>query len=56
MELRQLKPGDRIEACKLGRVFEATVLEKRAGEVFVQPPAGISYRHLSARQVRGKLS
>jgi hypothetical protein len=55
MRLASIKPGDRIEANVRGLVFTATVAERLPGEVRIEPPRGISYMRLTARQVRRRV-
>jgi hypothetical protein len=52
MNLEPCKPGRRVQCNVRGRIFEAEVLERTAEGLRIAPPRGISYHHVSARQVR----
>jgi hypothetical protein len=56
VRLASIKPGDRIEANVRGLVFTAPVREVHRGEVQIDPPKGVSYFRLTARQVRRRLA
>jgi hypothetical protein len=52
MELTSVRPGDIVRVNKRGRVFEALVLDKRRGELQIEPiQRGISYTTAAAREV-----
>jgi hypothetical protein len=46
-----LKPGTRLDCNVRGRVFTATVLARTPTGVRVSPPSGITYHHVTAKQV-----
>jgi hypothetical protein len=57
MNLSRVRPGDRVTVNVRGRVFDATVDAKLAdGRLRLNPPAGITYYHCTARQVTGHQS
>lgn len=47
----KLKPGTRLDCNVRGRTFTARVVERTPTGVRVSPPVGISYHHVTARQV-----
>jgi hypothetical protein len=49
---RTLKPGTRVTCNVKGRVFTATVVERTPTGVRVQPPKGITWREIKARDVK----
>ncbi len=51
MSLQGVRPGDTVTCCVKGRQFVATVRLVGEGWVRVDPPAGITYYHVKARQV-----
>lgn len=52
MNLSRVHPGSVVRCDVLGRVFTALVIGKpAAGEVEIDPPKGVTYRRLKARQV-----
>ncbi len=51
MSLHGVQPGDTVTCCVKGRQFVATVRLVGEGWVRVDPPAGITYYHVKARQV-----
>jgi len=56
MNTAVLDPGDLVECDVRGLVFKAPVTGKpAAGVVDVDPPEGITYRRLRARQVRRRI-
>lgn len=51
MNLARLRPGDTVTCDVRGRRFDARVVELRADGVLVDPPPGVTYYNLTARQV-----
>lgn len=51
MNLSRVKPGDRVECNVRGRHFTATVVARSTEGLEVEPPKGVTYRHVTARQV-----
>jgi hypothetical protein len=48
----EIKPGTRVDCNVRGRCFTAGVVERTATGVRVDPPAGITYHHVLAAQVK----
>lgn len=47
----RVKPGDQVQCNIRGRIFWATVLERIDGGLKIEPPHGVNYFHVTARQV-----
>ena len=61
MRLAQVKPGDTVEVNVRGRQFTAEVLELGCPDVpgkpvRVEPPRGITYFHVGASQIIGRVA
>lgn len=52
MNLAQVCPGDEVTCNVKGREFRATVVEKVDTGLKITPPHGVTYHHVTARQVR----
>lgn len=56
MNLRGIQPGDVVRCDVRGRTFDAPVLVVSGNEIVVDPPAGITYHRVTARQVRARIT
>lgn len=56
MNLAGIRPGDLVACDVRGRTFTARVLDVDAGSLRIDPPSGITYHLVTARQVRKRLT